>query len=75
MSIEAKKAAVKLRQEVVQAGLWPCCLNCDYWIERTIINCDTQSREVQMICNKYNMTPPAETIVVGCPHHLQTIPF
>lgn len=70
---EAKKEALRLRGEVVKAGLWPCCLNCEHWKEKTEVK-DTEVK-VSFGCNRYNMIPPAETIVVGCIQHLQTIPF
>ena len=69
---DAKKAAVKLANEVVKAGLWPCCINCEHWCEVTEI---TDTDRVYFKCGKYNMIPPAETIVVGCVHHLAQIPF
>lgn len=72
---EAKKEALRLRGEVVKAGLWPCCLNCEHWKELTTIDCEANTRKVEMRCNRYNMTPPPETIAVGCIQHLQTIPF
>ena len=68
----AKKAALKLRQEVVKEGLWPCCLNCEHWTEVTEI---TDTARVYFKCGKYNMVPPPEITVVGCVHHLPDIPF
>lgn len=75
MSKEAKKEALRLRGEVVKAGLWPCCLNCDHWKETTTIYLGTEKIGTVFKCNRYNMTPPPETIAVGCIQHLQTIPF
>lgn len=69
---EAKKEALRLRGEVVKAGLWPCCLNCEYWTEVTEI---TDNDRVYFKCGKYNMIPPSETIAVGCIQHLPDIPF
>lgn len=70
---EAKKAEIALRLKVVQEGLWPSCINCTHWSELTIY--DESGRKSYHRCAKYDMIPPAETIVVGCIHHESHIPF
>ena len=75
MSKEAKKEALRLRGEVVKAGLWQCCLNCEHWKESTTIYLGTEKIDSVFKCNKYNMTPPADVLVIGCAAHVQTIPF
>lgn len=72
MSKEAKKADIALRLKVVREGLWPSCLNCVHWTEVTEI---TDQERVYFKCGKYNMIPPNETLVLGCIHHEQDIPF
>lgn len=72
MSKEAKKADIALRLKVVNEGLWPSCINCVEWVEVTEI---TDNECVYFKCGKYNMIPPAETIIVGCVHHESDIPF
>lgn len=72
MSKEARKADIALRLKVVEEGLWPSCLSCSHWCEVTEI---TDGERVYFKCGKYNMIPPAETLVVGCIHYEQDIPF
>lgn len=73
---EAKKEALRLRGEVVKAGLWPCCLNCDHW--KTLRDDTPAGSDLTFgdrYCSKYTITPPPETIVVGCIQHIPYIPF
>lgn len=39
------------------------CVNCDNW------------KTKEQLCGKFNASPPAEVIVVGCPEHTDLIPF
>lgn len=75
MSKEARKADIALRLKVVQEGLWPSCLSCTAWREHTEVDCATGTWVVQMRCSRYSMIPPVETIIVGCIHYEQDIPF
>ena len=72
---QAKKAAISLANDVIKAGLWPCCLNCDHWLEVTTVDCSANTKKVHHECGRYRMIPPPETIVVGCAQHIKTIPF
>lgn len=72
MSTKAKQGGIELRKEMVRSGLWPCCLNCEHWVEVGEI---TDTQKTYHECGKYKMIPPDETIVIGCIQHLPTIPF
>lgn len=69
---EAKKAEIALREKVVKAGLWPCCINCEHWGEYMGV---TDEERVYNHCTKYNRFPPEDVIVLGCPAHEPAIPF
>lgn len=61
------------RLKVVKAGLWRCCLNCEHWCE--IVDAVTSTERQYNHCGKYQQLPPDEIIVLGCPEHVQAIPF
>lgn len=67
MTPEEKDA--ELRTEMVRRGLWRSCLNCEYW------GPPAENEQSPSHCMKFGQTPPAEVIVVGCPHYLREIPF
>lgn len=71
-SPEATAKDNELRLRVVRAGLWRCCLNCEHWCE---VGVATSTERVYNLCGKYDMMPPDEVIIVGCPEHQQAIPF
>jgi hypothetical protein len=54
---------IKSQKSMIQTFAWNCCLNCDHW-----------NREKQW-CNKWNVLPPLEVIVVGCEDYENAIPF
>lgn len=76
MSTKAKQVGVEVRAQAVKLGVWPCCLNCEYWIEHSEIHCgDPSKNKREMRCSRYNMQPPPDVIVVGCNQHIPYIPF
>lgn len=41
---------------------------------RNCCNCDLWNKPDQK-CNKFQVLPPAEVVIVGCKHHTDLIPF
>lgn len=72
MSTKAKQVGVEVRAQAVKLGVWPCCLNCEYWAEVEAI---TDTSQTYFECKKYKTIPPADVIVVGCNQHIPYIPF
>lgn len=75
MSKEARKADIALRLKVVEEGLWPSCLSCTHWAKLTQYEPSINLHAGESYCSKYCTVPPMETIIVGCIHYEQDIPF
>lgn len=58
-----EQARATLQKELQDKQIIKNCVNCDDF--------DTK----QNICKRYNATPPATTIVIGCPTWVPEIPF
>ena len=54
---------IALHRELIETGVLPSCANC------------VNMADGQLVCLKYNATPPLEVLSVGCIAWEQTIPF
>ena len=56
-------AAKVFYARMIRAGVFPSCINCEYF------------NHINETCDKVNQRPPAHIIVSGCPEWQQEIPF
>lgn len=64
---------IEFQNGIIESGNITTCTNCEHWAERTVIG-EEDLVEVQF-CRKWDMTPPAKVIVVGCENWSHAIPF
>ncbi len=61
-----------LHKELIQNQIIKSCLNCDNWYSAP----PYKDKKLPInTCGKYNMHPPVEVIVFGCPDWKGLIPF
>lgn len=68
---EAEQAAeerARLQDVLVRQNAWQTCLNCSWWMQRTVVDFrgGKPEKQVDMICSKFNAIPPPHIIVSGC---------
>jgi len=54
---------IEFQERIIRSQNWTTCLNCEYW--------EGEAKR----CSQFNVQPPLEVIVVGCPEWLGEIPF
>lgn len=63
MSTDKRQMIIELQQSLITNGQLPTCTSCEQWNKK------------EEKCELYQMRPPANVIVVGCPTWIHTIPF
>jgi hypothetical protein len=63
MSLTDEERQQLMRRVEHAHKMFPCCINCDNFVE-----------EIE-ICKLYQIRPPAHIIAYGCPAWLQLVPF
>ena len=73
---------MKSQQAMVDTYSWECCVNCEHWTEKHIVNIVDETkysgfREIDegSRCMKYEVRPPTKVILIGCEEYVPAIPF
>jgi len=51
---EILRGRARVQHQLIQEGVWSCCLNCSHW--------DLEAD----ICLRFGSLPPVEVVLVGC---------
>lgn len=68
---------IELHRELIIHGIVPSCLNCIHTDHGSVRAGSTikPTDEKHVTCEKYNMQPPLQIVVCGCPDWAEGIPF
>lgn len=72
----------KSQAAMVESIAWECCLNCEHWTEKHIVQVPDETRysgyreeDQGPRCIKWGIRPPTKTIIIGCADYEPGIPF
>lgn len=81
-STQTVEFRMKSQQALIDTYSWQCCVNCDHWTEKHIVQIADPTKysgytehDEGPRCMLFSMRPPTKVILIGCENYVPAIPF